>query len=611
MCRAAQNIGSLVLVPERVVVLSCHISRWFDAIILSLALFALRRFHPTCKVVVVDNSSPIPITQDSLPAVTWMHTNVAIVLNSPSRTREYGAYAKGLAFLASSVGNWSLDRHEQFVFMQGSIILTQPIPTIGMAEADGRRCAMKPLYVFAAPRVSTTHSDPMRLYLSRVGLNKVSSEAVDGLQEPFVSHSSVLATLDGARLLLRPPSGAQSVFGAVEPMLSSKDFAEALAGVIVNRISLIASNGAATGCAASSAPWKASRAGSYIEDAQPAYLNASNIGYRKVHCSDWTRMSASDVAFAGIMSLADEDQDGLISRSELARSMTERATAWAYALRATCLTFPFGHDRALRSFVERGPAWPGMGEPLVSIVRSARRRHQREGAISPPCMFWAEEALALNFVLPTTLSKLHSQIGQAADALIGALGRKPSRQNRFWWRNVGHPRQNGSDAVSRSDHDGATLKSRQALHGRELAEILFAMSDTDGDGLVSFDDMKVAVTKPGSITSILVPACWRAGGWLGALLKGGRTSPGLAAGVPQLAPDQLAAVDLQARLRSLQARAKPWNFWHTSEKLSLSLSAGSLLYARAALCCERCGDRHEGCRSFASAEPRPRSCARV
>lgn len=344
--------------------------------------------------------------------MTWMHTNVAIVLNSLSRTREYGAFAKGLAFLASSVGNWSLDRHEQFVFMQGSIILTQPIPTIGMAEADGRRCAMKPLYVFAAPRVSITHSHPMRLYLSRVGLNKVSSEAVDGLQEPFVSHSSVLATLDGARLLLRPPSGAQSVFGAVGPMLSSKDFAEALAGVIVNRISLIASNGAATGCAASSAPWKASRAGSYIEDAQPAYLNASNIGYRKVHCSDWTRMSASDVAFAGIMSLADEDQDGLISRSELARSMTERATAWAYALRATCLTFPFGHDRALRSFVERGPAWPGMGEPLVSIVRSARRRHQREGAISPPCMFWAEEALALNFVLPTTLSKLHSWAGR-------------------------------------------------------------------------------------------------------------------------------------------------------------------------------------------------------
>ena len=606
MRRAARGVGSLLVVPERVVVLSCHISRWFDAIILSLALFALRRFHPTCKVVVVDNSSPIPITQDSLPAVTWMHTNVAIVLNSPSRTREYGAYAKGLAFLASSVGNWSLERHEQFVFMQGSIILTQPIPTIGMAEADGRRCAMKPLYVFAAPRVSITHSNPMRLYLSRVGLNNVSSEAVDGPQEPFVSHSSVLATLDGARLLLRPPSGAQSVFGAVEPMLSSKDFAEALAGVIVNRISLIASNGAATGCAASSATWEASRAGSYIEDAQPAYLNAS-IGYRKVHCSDWMRMSASDVAFAGMISLADEDQDGLMSRSELARSMTERATAWAYALRATCLTFPFGRDRALRSFVERGPAWPGMGEPLVSIVRSARRRHQREGAISPPCIFWAEEALALNFVLPATLSMLPSQIGQAADALIGALTRKPSRQNRFWWRNVGHPRQNGSDAVSRSDHDGATLK---ALHGRELAEILFAMSDTDGDGLVSFDDMKVAVTKPGSISSTLVPACWRAGGWLGALLKGGRTSPGLAAGVPQLAPDQLAAVDLQARLRSLQARAKPWNFWHTSEKLSPSLSAGSLLYARAALCCERCGDRDEGCRSFGSADP-SRSCGRV
>jgi hypothetical protein len=135
----------------RVVVLSCHIRRVFDASILSLALFALRRYHPTCKVVLVDNSSPIPITQRALPAVPWMRTNVAIVLNSPSTTREYGAYAKGLAFLAGSVGEWSLERHEQFVFMQGSIILTQPVPAIGMEEESGRRCVMKPLYVFDEP----------------------------------------------------------------------------------------------------------------------------------------------------------------------------------------------------------------------------------------------------------------------------------------------------------------------------------------------------------------------------------------------------------------------------------------------------------------------------
>jgi hypothetical protein len=151
----------------------------------------------------------------------------------------------------------------------------------------------------------------MRPFLSRVGLDNVSSHAIAGLQEPFASHSSVVATRDGARVLLRPPRGTQSVFGAVEPLLASKDLAEALAatptptpapaptpnsnpsltpyqalaGVIVNRISLIASNGAATGCAASSIPWKASRANSYTEDAKPAY-RAAAIGYRKVHRSD-------------------------------------------------------------------------------------------------------------------------------------------------------------------------------------------------------------------------------------------------------------------------------------------------------------------------------------
>ena len=113
-------VGNEQDASARVVILSCHVRGVFDAGVLSLALFALRRYHPTCKVVLVDNSSPIPITQGRLPALPWMHNNVAIVLNSPSTTREYGGYAKGLAFLAGSIGEWSLDRHEQFVFMQGS-----------------------------------------------------------------------------------------------------------------------------------------------------------------------------------------------------------------------------------------------------------------------------------------------------------------------------------------------------------------------------------------------------------------------------------------------------------------------------------------------------------
>ena len=486
------------------------------------------------------------------------------------------------------------------------------MPAIGLEEDDAHRCAMKPLYVFAEPKVALRGA--MRPYLDRVGLGNVSSRAIAGVQEPFASHSSVVATLDGARLLLRPPRGTHSVFGAVEPKLASKVLAEALAGVIVNRISLIASNGAAMGCAASSIPWKGSRVGGYTEDAQPRYLKAA-IGYRKVHCSDWMRMHASDVTFTAMLRFADENQDGLMSRRELALSITERPAAWAYALRATCLSFPFGRDMSLRRFIERGPAWPGVGEPVVSIMRSARFRHQREWAISSPCMFWAEEALALLFVLPTSTAQLQAQIEQAAEPLIGTLTRKLSGKDRFW-RPLEYPRRNGSHTESRSNHDGQAL-------GRELAEALFAMSDTDGDGLVSFDDLKVAVSKPSSTSSILVPACWRAGGWFGALLSERSTGPGLAArknngpkliprrasllaaGIPQLAPDQLAAVDFEARLRNLQTfgRAKMYHSWQSSNGLAQSLSAGSLLYARAALCCERCaGSQERRCSSFDSGE---------
>jgi hypothetical protein len=291
-----------------------------------------------------------------------------------------------------------------------------------------------------------------------------------------------------------------------------------------------------------------------------------------------------------------------MSRKELALSITERPTAWAYALRATCLSFFFGRDPSLRRYIEHGPAWPDVGQPLISVMRSARLRHQQGGAVSSPCLFWAEEALALSFVLPTSIAQLQAQIDQLAEPLIGTLTRKLSRKDRLW-RDVEHPRHNGSNAESRSNHGGVASKSGQAL-GHGLAETLFAMSDTDGDGRVSFDDMKVAISTPGSLSATLVPACWRAGGWFGALLSGGGTGPGLAAGVPQLAPDQLAAVDFEARLKSLQAGFRSrYHFWYVSRGLAQSLSAGSLLFARAALCCERCGNWDQGCRSFDSVDP--------
>ena len=200
-------------------------------------------------------------------------------------------------------------------------------------------------------------------------------------------------------------------------------------------------------------------------------------------------------------------------------------------------------------------------------------------------MFWAEEALALLFALPTSVPELFAKIEGVAGPLMGALTRKLSEQDHFWRSHEGKqgaPR-NGSHADRR----------RQAL-GRELAEALLAMSDTDGDGLASFDDLKVAMAQPGVMSSKLVPACWRAGGWLG-VLREGNTS--LAAGGPRLTADQLAAVDFGARLQSLQtayARSKPFHFWHNSYGLAQSLSAGSLLYARAALCCLRCEDKQAG-----------------
>ena len=109
-----------------VFILSCHIRAVFDARALSLVLFALRRYHPTCKVVLVDNSSPIRITRARLPSAEWINgDNVAIVLNSPSTTREYGAYAKGLAYLLgvgfeNYVSQYRIFNRQQQLFIENS-----------------------------------------------------------------------------------------------------------------------------------------------------------------------------------------------------------------------------------------------------------------------------------------------------------------------------------------------------------------------------------------------------------------------------------------------------------------------------------------------------------
>lgn len=134
-CARCTMTTRLTRQPRFVFIIACHIRSVFDARILSLVLFAIHRFHPLARAVLVDNGSPTPITHVRLPAATWISAaTVAIVNNARSTTREYGAYDRALRFLAGDVtgaiaegSGWALQHFDQFVFMQASLILTEAV----------------------------------------------------------------------------------------------------------------------------------------------------------------------------------------------------------------------------------------------------------------------------------------------------------------------------------------------------------------------------------------------------------------------------------------------------------------------------------------------------
>ena len=82
-----------------------------------------------CSVIIVDKSSHAPISHEVLPTggggefPLWLKRNVQILLAPPEAPtkREYGGYAHGLAYLATS---WDTSNFMQFVFMQGSMVLS-------------------------------------------------------------------------------------------------------------------------------------------------------------------------------------------------------------------------------------------------------------------------------------------------------------------------------------------------------------------------------------------------------------------------------------------------------------------------------------------------------
>jgi hypothetical protein len=122
-------------VSDTVFVLAAHVNTRHQANQLLLTLSAIKRHHPTAAVIVIDNVSQLRIDLSFLPG-KWMQRYLFVVRAKNSHY-EFGAYATGLAWLQYK--RW-LEMFDRFVFMQGQMVLTVPVPYLT------KGCELYPLH---------------------------------------------------------------------------------------------------------------------------------------------------------------------------------------------------------------------------------------------------------------------------------------------------------------------------------------------------------------------------------------------------------------------------------------------------------------------------------
>ena len=521
--------------PDVAFILATHVSVRLHGMTLALLLYAIRRYHPSAVVIIVDNGSPVPITYDALPFRERVH----IERNSPQQTmrREYGAYATGLLVLnhlPGGIAQWS-----QVVFMQAALVLGQPVPAL----ADG--CAIQPLSSLAAhpsaPFFQTGWFMKRRTALESF-LNASGLEPGDLRKEraPFLLHNSFVATREGARLILNASgsSGAVGVGGEGEdaaPLLSvlplrgvnlgDKQNGEKFGGVFVDRVAKKVAaldaihrrrqprHGSSGASCVTNVDWRPVRGGwkdatwlpgstsAHSADDEhvqtPSRRSAARaddqhvqtgpqVGFWKVHGSG---VEGHPVGLLALMRLADTDEDGLLTRSELvavvagaggaaagvaagtgagggeataapgsgAGASGAHHAAWPALWRATCLTLPYQRDRAARRDVE-GLRQPAPSHVVRCLAAALERRDGGHECAWPPgsasasasaaqsgcascdseasSRWWARQALATMAALPTSLLSQPPQ--PWVDALYGAGGlTQPVASGERYWGSAG------------------------------------------------------------------------------------------------------------------------------------------------------------------------------
>ena len=436
---------------------------------LYLVLSAIRRHHSSARVALVDNDSPVPLSLARLPdtADRWFAEHVRVIFNRPSVRREWGAYHKGLSYLVDASGDWSWLRFEQFVFLQGGVLLTEAVPPLGLDYGgDRRRCAMRPL--------GNLRADKTRRVFGR--------EAVRFFPDPAAwfnrtfdkrtwtlgcAHTSFTATADAVHELVRRR------LLEVGAATASKEGSEYYAGHLAHAVGILVAEKRGESIPRASdnqtddmhcdlaIRWPVAwRSGTNVDQLS---ARMRPTGYAKLHGSGGVLV---DLSVAGLMRLADGSLDGYLSRAEvgdalrLARRRRRAApgaedvdvgslrVAAAKTWRALCVVASAvaTTNGTVRRFVRQGAAnvsGPHLartlqGERQLEAVRLCARRGPRSPPPPPSpsssrwrsgALYWAEESAAMLSVLRWT--KL-TELPFPNRSLLGPLLQPPRPDEPLW-----------------------------------------------------------------------------------------------------------------------------------------------------------------------------------
>ena len=598
-------------------IVATHVSIHHHGHTLFLVVSGIRQQHGFfAHVVVVDNDSAVRLSASHFPSTSdgWFSMRLRLIANRPSTLREWGAYHVGLLHLVGWAGEWNWNHFDQFVFLQGGVVLTEPVPSL---QQD--TCSIRPLGNLNAGALRGADVKWLIHKMRDVGdanaMFKYHRKVLGCAHTSFTALPRAVRVLHNHSLL------------KVDTSIASLARSEHFAGHLAQAVGMLLASEASSDLHCDlSIRWAhgaycdqlhagmISAAGHkmlekqrkrWARKLQPACPSGHPVGYWKLHGSRGGMLI--DMSVAGLMRMADTaPPDGLLSHAEVAHAVrlartakplsTAAAAARMWRTACTAAAAVVATNESVRAFVRNGPANTTTlnmtGSTLAALLlrertvertrygcisatsipedelerprrlreRQRQRRRERRGALH-----WAEEAYAMLVSMPLQLTQERvgpMELTLPSATLLGPMLSKLRDHEPLWgglltsWAfewGAEYDAQDGAAVVPTAGCEDDLEDGDDAWWQQEAVEDateLIHAWDDDGDGLASFDEIRRSLSRTDATLGALLPICMRAD-VLGSAAT--RSAMGLLVGTPKCNATLVRSANFGARVRLLDA----------------------------------------------------------